>query len=65
MSHNSAIRTLFADGRRSLVTAVARRRSYIRTIHELSICTDRDLADMGIARSDIRRLARENSAMIT
>ncbi len=65
MSHNSAIRTLFADGRRSFATAVARRRNYIRTIHELSICTDRDLADMGIARSDIRRLARESSAMIT
>jgi uncharacterized protein YjiS (DUF1127 family) len=32
---------------------------YNRTISELGSLTDRDLADLGITRSDIPRLARE------
>jgi uncharacterized protein YjiS (DUF1127 family) len=32
---------------------------YKRTVSELESLTDRDLADLGIARSDIQRLARE------
>mgnify|MGYP001812053894 CR=1 FL=1 len=36
-----------------------RRKSYNQTVFELSWCSDRDLSDLGIARCDIRRLARE------
>lgn len=32
---------------------------YKRTVSELQSLTNRDLADLGIARSDISRLARE------
>ena len=32
---------------------------YTRTINELEGLSNRDLADLGIARADIRRLARE------
>ncbi len=32
---------------------------YSRTVSELGSLTDRDLADLGIARCDIPRLARE------
>ena len=38
---------------------LARRRVYRKTYHELSMLTDRDLADLGIPRSNIRRLALE------
>jgi len=36
-----------------------RRIKYRQCIRELSACSDRDLNDLGIARSDITRLARE------
>ena len=36
-----------------------RRRVFLRTCRELEACSDRELADIGIARADIRRLARE------
>lgn len=32
---------------------------YNRTVNELQSLSNRDLADLGIARSDIHRLARE------
>jgi uncharacterized protein YjiS (DUF1127 family) len=32
---------------------------YNRTVSELDALTDRDLADLGIPRADIRRIARE------
>ena len=34
---------------------------YARTVSELESLSNRDLADLGIARSDIPRLAREAS----
>ncbi|MEP1206801.1 MAG: DUF1127 domain-containing protein [Rhizobiaceae bacterium] len=37
-----------------------RRKAYHNTVFELSQCSDRDLSDLGIARCDIRRLARES-----
>lgn len=40
----------------------ARWRRERRTIEELNMLSDRDLADLGIGRSDIRSLAREASA---
>lgn len=36
-----------------------RYQKYRQCIRELSACSDRDLNDLGIARSDIKRLARE------
>lgn len=37
----------------------ARRAAYRRTFDELASLTDRELADLSIARADIRRIARE------
>ena len=37
------------------------RRIERRTIDELSWCSDRDLADIGISRGDIRSIARETA----
>jgi len=37
----------------------AKRRVYKTTFHELSVLTNRDLADLGIHRSEIKRLAWE------
>lgn len=39
--------------------AQAKRKVYRETYHELSMLTDRDLADLGIPRSSIRRVALE------
>jgi uncharacterized protein YjiS (DUF1127 family) len=33
---------------------------YRRTVHELERLTNRDLADLGIARCDIERIARQS-----
>lgn len=40
-------------------TRYAQWRTYRRTVHELSALTDRDLSDLGIGRSEIRRVAIE------
>ncbi|MGA9434657.1 MAG: DUF1127 domain-containing protein [Roseobacter sp.] len=52
-------RTLFHQERDRTRDALARRKVYRATYHELSMLTDRDLADLGIPRSNIRRLALE------
>ncbi|MEM6460485.1 MAG: DUF1127 domain-containing protein [Pseudomonadota bacterium] len=54
-----AISKVLADSRRWFEEALQRRKSYNQTVYELSICSNRNLADMGISRQDIRRLARE------
>lgn len=36
----------------------AQRRIYKATLNELSALSDRELADLGLARSEIRRIAR-------
>lgn len=36
-----------------------RQRRFRKTVEELDACSDRDLNDLGIARCDIPRLARE------
>lgn len=46
---------------RRLRQAMARRRIYRRTLYELAHSTDRELKDMGIARSEIVRLARDSA----
>ncbi len=44
---------------KSVKDAVERRRVYAQTVRELSSLTDRDLTDLGLARANIRDLARE------
>ncbi|MCO4318750.1 DUF1127 domain-containing protein [Phyllobacterium sp. 21LDTY02-6] len=41
----------------SLRNRIRKYRQYRQNLYELSVCTDRNLADLGIARSDIRRIA--------
>ena len=48
-----------ADVIASLRTAWARSRVYVRTYNELNGLTSRELADLGISRSMISRLAYE------
>lgn len=49
------LRTLRAD----IVEAAAKRRVYRSTINEMNKLSDRDLADLGIARSGITAIAYE------
>lgn len=44
-----------------LNSILERRRRESQTAYELSLLSDRDLADLGIARIDIKRLARESA----
>ncbi len=43
----------------NLRTALARRRVFVKTLNELNGLSQRDLNDLGIHRSMIRRLAHE------
>lgn len=45
----------------SAKNALSRRKAYRKTYAELSSLSDRDLRDLGIPRSDIGRLAREEA----
>ncbi|MEX3316983.1 DUF1127 domain-containing protein [Sulfitobacter sp. PS-8MA] len=49
----------FASLWTAMTEARARRASYRQTLNELQALSDRELADIGLARCDIRRLARE------
>jgi uncharacterized protein YjiS (DUF1127 family) len=40
-------------------TRIKRWNRYTRTVNELNALSNRDLADLGIARSDIQRIAKE------
>lgn len=42
-----------------VLTAIAQRRVYARTVAELNGLTDRELADLGISRLGITEIARE------
>jgi uncharacterized protein YjiS (DUF1127 family) len=59
----SAARKGFADRlamvRDLVLTAIAQRRTYLRTVAELNALTDRELADLGISRLGIAEIARE------
>lgn len=50
---------IFPSATARLSLALRRRKAYNRTSAELSACSDRDLNDLGIARTDIPRLARD------
>lgn len=54
-------RTFFHQKTEQLRDALARRKTFQRTYHELSVLTDRDLADLGIVRADIKKLAQETA----
>lgn len=56
--NEGTIGNLVTGGHRWLNQALMRRKSYNQTVFELSACSDRELADMGIVRCDIRRVAR-------
>lgn len=45
--------------RDAVLTAIAQRRTYQRTVAELNALTDRELADLGISRISIPEIARE------
>lgn len=45
--------------RASLADRLAKYTIYRQTMSELSALSDRDLADLGVSRADITRLARE------
>ena len=43
----------------TVVTALQQRRIYSQTVAELNALTDRELSDLGIARTTIREIAHE------
>lgn len=45
----------------SMQEAKLRREIYNRTVNELAVLSERDLADLGIARCDITALARKHA----
>lgn len=51
----------FGAFRQRLREARAKREVYDRTVRELSLLSDRDLADIGISRYAIEDLAREHA----
>jgi uncharacterized protein YjiS (DUF1127 family) len=53
------LRQRYADFVQRLRAARKARAVYIQTLEELSALTDRDLADLGIARISIEDIARE------
>ncbi len=55
------VQSFFTNAKTELKIAQARRAKYRKTYAELVALSDRDLADIGIARYDISRLAREES----
>lgn len=52
-------RTYFQQKRQQIRKALAKRKVYLATYHELSMLSDHDLRDLGILRSNIKRLALE------
>mgnify|MGYP005988361807 CR=1 FL=1 len=56
---NVTLAERFATLRDAFVTARAQRKVYTATVTELSALSNRDLADLGISRSMIKRIALE------
>jgi uncharacterized protein YjiS (DUF1127 family) len=52
-------RTFFHHKLDDMRRAQAKRRIYRATYHELSVLTDRDLRDLGVSRSNIKKMAME------
>lgn len=55
---------LFSNLRAAVRGYMARRAVYTRTFDELNALSDRDLIDLGIARSNIDVIAREVSSRV-
>ena len=51
--------TIFRQKRDQIRQSLAKRKIYSTTLSELSSLSDRNLKDLGIPRSDIKRLAME------
>lgn len=62
-SSQAGIGTFLANFRLWVADYLERRKHYRRSVYELSLCSDRDLRDLGISRFDIRRLSREAASM--
>ena len=54
----AAFRTKLGELRLEWQQAKAQRQEIARVTHELSVCSDRQLADLGFRRSDIPEVAR-------
>lgn len=54
----AAFRVKLSEFRVEWQQAASRRREIARIAHELSSCSDRQLADLGFSRSDIPEVAR-------
>ena len=52
-----------ASLRAALAERAAQRRLYRATLNELDALSDRDLSDLGLARADVTRVAREAAAL--
>ncbi|MGJ8628225.1 MAG: DUF1127 domain-containing protein [Sulfitobacter sp.] len=61
----NGLQAYFSTLRSAGEEASLRRTKYRQTYAELSVLSDRDLNDIGIDRSDIRRLATEESMKAT
>lgn len=58
-----SLRERLASLRAALAEGAAQRRLYRSTLAELDALSDRDLSDLGLARADIGRVAREAAAL--
>lgn len=50
---------LIASLRANVATRIEQRKTFVRTLNELSILSDRELNDLGMSRHMIREIARE------
>jgi uncharacterized protein YjiS (DUF1127 family) len=55
------MQSLFFDVRATLSLSIKRRKVFNQTYRELASLTDRELADLGLCRNDIPRIARDES----
>ncbi|KAJ57378.1 hypothetical protein ACMU_02425 [Actibacterium mucosum KCTC 23349] len=59
LGHDFGIARAFNNLRANIAAAAARRAIYNQTVRELSALSGRELADLGISRSEIRFLAKQ------
>lgn len=59
----SALAERVSNFRARWADASKRRAAYYRSLHEMAALSDRELQDLGIARGDLRMIARENAGL--
>lgn len=64
LSERLGLKDRYEHIRRVIEHFAARRAAYRRTVDELNVLSDRDLADFGFHRSDIPRIASEAAEMV-